>query len=86
MNDIINGAFESLGLFFILPSIFKVYHDKRVQGISAIHVGFFTVWGYWNLWYYPSLNQWISCYGGIGIALANTVFFAQLIYYSRKKK
>lgn len=82
MNDIINGMFECLGSVFISFSIFKLFKDKMVRGVSWVHVSFFSVWGFWNLYYYPSLNQWVSFYGGIGVTLANTAYLIMLIYYS----
>ena len=83
MNDIINGLFEGFGTVFIMLSIVKLYHDKLVRGISWLHVGFFAAWGYWNLYYYPSLGQWLSFVGGIGITVANTIYLYMLIYYTK---
>lgn len=83
MNDVVNGAFEILGFFFIIPSIRLLYRQKEVKGISPWHVGFFVSWGYWNLFYYPSLGQTLSFYGAGTLALANTVYLGQLLYYGR---
>lgn len=82
-NDTINGIFESLGAFFILQSVFKLHRDKLVRGVSWLHSGFFAAWGYWNLWYYPSLDQWFSFFGGVGIVTTNTIWLLQIIYYTR---
>lgn len=84
MNDTINACFESLGCLFILPSIIRLHREKEVRGISWVHAAFFWVWGAWNIYYYPSLDQWYSFIGGIGIFIANTVWMAQLLYWSRK--
>ena len=40
--DIVNGIFESCGSLFILTSIIKLYHDKKVRGVSWVHAGFFA--------------------------------------------
>lgn len=85
MIDIINGMFETCGAFFILPSIIKLAKDKQVRGVSWVHAGFFATWGFWNLFYYPSLDQWFSFAGGVGLVLTNTIWLAQLIYYSNKE-
>lgn len=82
--DIINGCFELFGGFFICLSIVKAHRDKCVRGVSWAHAGFFTVWGWWNLLYYPSLGQWVSFVGGIVIVVCNSVWLGQLIYYSKK--
>jgi chromosome segregation ATPase len=42
----------------------------------------FTMWGVWNLWYYPSLEQTWSYYGAIGIVSANTVWVLLALYYN----
>lgn len=84
--DIINGLFELFGAAFIGLSIKKLAKDKQVHGVSWIHAAFFAAWGYWNLYYYPHLDQYASFVGGIGVVAANTIWLAQLIYYSNKNK
>ncbi len=82
--DIINGLFECLGGIFITLSIIKLHKDKSVRGVSLYPVAFFSVWGYWNLYFYPSLGQWWSFWGGIGVVVMNTIWLGQLIYYSKR--
>jgi len=65
MNDLINGSFELLGGFAICQSIFRVIKDKSVKGVSVPHVAFFSLWGFWNLYYYPTLGQMLSFWRGI---------------------
>lgn len=81
--DAVNGAFELLGGAFIAQSILKLHREKMVRGVSWLHAGFFSVWGFWNLFYYPHLDQWLSFAGGVGIVTANTIWLGQLIWYSR---
>ena len=80
--DLINGTFESCGAFFILLSVIKLHREKVVRGVSWLHTSFFAVWGYWNLYYYPSLDQWFSFWGGMGITLTNSIWVGQLLYYT----
>lgn len=82
-QDVVNGSYELLGAPFILLSVCKLYKDKKVQGVSWVHAGFFTTWGLWNLYYYPHLGQWCSFFGGIAIVAVNAVWLGQLIYYTR---
>ncbi len=84
--DSINGLFELFGGIFISISIYKLYKEKIVRGVSWIHVGFFSAWGIWNLYYYPTLGQWMSFYGGIGVTSTNSIFLGQLIYYTLKER
>lgn len=84
--DLINGLFEMLGGLFILISILKLREDKEVKGISWLHVGFFTGWGFWNLYFYPSLDQWFSFAAGIFLCITNLSYLILLIHYTRNPK
>lgn len=86
IQDLINGIFELSGSLFILLSIIKLYKSKIVRGVSYIHIGYFSAWGFWNIYYYPYLKQWISFIGGIGIIITNTTYLILLIYYTIKEK
>lgn len=86
LPDLINGLFESAGGLFILLSVLKLHRAKVVRGVSAIHVGFFSAWGYWNLFYYPHLDQWFSFAGGAALVAVNTFWLAQVWYYLRKER
>jgi hypothetical protein len=83
MMDLINGLFELLGGFFILPSIRRVRADRRVAGVSWVHMAFFTGWGFWNLLYYPALGQWCSFFGGVALVVVNLYYLGLLLYYGR---
>ena len=47
---------------------------------------FFTSWGVWNLYYYPTLHQWASFVGGIFLVLGNGTWVIMAAYYERKNK
>ncbi len=83
MNDIINGCFESFSGFMLWLSVYKLYKDKKIRGVSIVSTGFFSLWGYWNLYYYPSLHQWFSFFGGLNIVVANSTWLGQMIYYRK---
>ncbi len=80
--DLVNGALEASSSLFVLLSIRRLCRDKVVRGVSVVGVAFFALWAYWNLFYYPQLNQWASFYGSIGLAVADTVWFGQIVYYT----
>jgi hypothetical protein len=73
IQNTINGSFELFGGLFVLLSVIKLLRDKKVKGVSWIHVTYFTFWGYWNIYYYPFLKQWISFIGGLSVVFVNTV-------------
>ncbi len=85
-QDILNGSFELFGGIFILLSVIKLHREKKVRGVSFIHVGYFALWGYWNIYYYPYLNQWLSFLGGLAVTGINTFWLGQLIYYTILEK
>jgi uncharacterized membrane protein YfcA len=84
MNDFINCVFEFGGGILLIVNCFRLYKDKEIKGVSISVTAFFMAWGYWNLYYYPSLNQWWSFIGGILIVAANTVWVGMAIYYARR--
>lgn len=85
LQDYVNGVFELVGGFILLLNCYRLYVDKQIKGVSVSVVAFFTLWGYWNLYYYPSLNQWCSFFGGVLIVIANTLWVSMAIYYRKKR-
>jgi len=83
--DIVNGIYELFGAPFIFLSILKLHREKQASGISWIHACFFASWGFWNLFYYPHLDQWCSFVGGIMIVIANTIWLGQLLFYRNNR-
>lgn len=79
--DFFNSLFELCGALFVFFSIRDTLKHKSATGISIITVTFFTIWGYWNLFYYPSLEQWLSATGAVLLALTNTVWFSLILYF-----
>jgi hypothetical protein len=79
--DAFNGTLESVGGLFIAMSVLKLHEEKQVRGVSWMHVGFFSCWGYWNIYYYAYLDQWFSWAGGLFLALTNSLWLFQILYY-----
>lgn len=69
--DKINACFELFAGYFIWLSIQQIKKDQEVKGISSKHITFITLWGVWNLFYYPALTQWLSFAGGLVIVIMN---------------
>ena len=86
MNDLINVLFEVGSGLLSLMNVYILYKHKELKGISWIPTMFFTMWGCWNLYYYPSLNQTISFIGGIIIFVVNIIWLYLVFYYKFKKK
>ena len=84
MNDLINAGFESMAGVVVFLSAWRVYKDKQVRGVSLWMVIFMLAWGIWNLYYYPSLDQWGSFYGGLSVAAANITWIALILYFRKR--
>jgi hypothetical protein len=82
--DITNGVFELLGGVLILNHCRAVLRDKAVAGVSTSSVAIFSLWGIWNLYYYPSLDQWFSFAGGLVIVAANLLWVVLLLKYRNR--
>jgi uncharacterized membrane protein YfcA len=81
--DLVNALFETIGALFIILSVLRLSQDKMVRGISILHVTFFWLWGVWNVFYYPYLDQTLSFVGAILVLAANSLWTGMLIYYTK---
>lgn len=86
LPDVINACFEMFAGLFCFNHIRILVKDKKVRGVSILSTIFFTSWGFWNLYYYPYLEQWWSFYGGLFIVVANIIWVYLMIHYSREEK
>lgn len=85
-QDTTNGLFELLGAAAIFGHVLRLLKDRAVAGVSITATAFFSLWGFWNLYYYPHLDQWASFAGGCCIVTGNCIWIAGMIYYSRKPR
>ena len=85
LNDLTNGMFELIGGVLLLLNIRRILIDKAIMGVSWMPVLFFTSWGVWNLYYYPSLNQWCSFVGGLFIVIVNAIWLILVFKYYKRK-
>lgn len=81
LPDLINGLFEFGGGPFLMGNVKKLYKDKQLRGVMWQPTLFFTTWGYWNCFYYPHLNQWLSFTGGLVIVLVNSAWVYLALKY-----
>lgn len=55
--DLINSAFEFVGTGAVALSAYECYRHKSAAGVHWASTVFFFVGGWWNLYYYASLDQ-----------------------------
>lgn len=82
--DLINGTYEAVGGFMNLLNVKTLRKDKKLAGVRILPSVFFTSWGFWNLYYYPHLGQWLSFTGGLFLFLVNFWWIGLAIYYRRQ--
>ena len=79
--DLVNASFEIFASLMILNNCRVLINDKAVAGVSIVSTVFFTLWGVWNLFYFPNLGQWLSFGGGVAIVAANIFWVCLMIRY-----
>jgi hypothetical protein len=79
--DFVNGVFELIGGLFVFANCVRLYKDKEVKGVVWQLTIFFAAWGFWNLYYYPFLHQWMSFVGGLLMTIGNTLWIVEVIWY-----
>lgn len=83
-SDLINGLFELFGGLLLTINCFKLYKDKVIHSVSLLPTTFFTLWGLWNLFFYPFNGLMFSFIGGIIVVAANSVWITMALFYRRK--
>jgi hypothetical protein len=81
--DGINGLFELGGGALCWLNVRQLLRDRRVSGIYWPVQAFFALWGWWNLYYYPALGQWVSFAGGVVLVLGNTLWVVMALRCGR---
>lgn len=80
--DRINALLEYMGVLFALYNCHILIQDNgQVSGVSIASIAFFTVWGVWNLFYYPHLGQKASAIAAGGLVAANGAWLVLYAVY-----
>jgi hypothetical protein len=84
--DLVNGLFECVGGWGAWMNCLRLYRDKQVKGVVWYLTIFWFLWGAWNLYYYPHLDQWLSFLGGCVIVTGNLAWLGMLWYVVRVRR
>jgi hypothetical protein len=84
--DAVNGSYELLGGALCWLNVRRLIKDKEIKGVSWSVQFFFATWGWWNCFYYPALNQWLSFAGGLLLSLGSTSWVIVALHYYGKTK
>ena len=77
--DLVNGSFELVGAYCTWMNAYRLWKERKIQGVYWPATAFFTTWGMWNLYYYPALDQWLSFYAGIVLVAGNVLWVAMAV-------
>ena len=83
--DVINGLFEVFGSVATWMNFAAIVKDKGYAGTRLPMMLFFLTWGFWNLFFYSHLFQWVSLYASILLTAGNVANVAAMLRYGRKK-
>lgn len=72
--DTFNALLELIGSILTWRNAWQLWIDREIRGVYWPMPIFFTAWGFWNLYYYPPLNQWLSFYAGLLLVMGNVLW------------
>lgn len=81
--DGVNAMFEALAALMVANHCRVLLRERCVRGVSLLSVLFFTLWGAWNLHYYPALGQSLSGACAGLVTLANAIYLGLAVYFRR---
>ncbi len=79
--DIVTGLFQLFAGILLFRNSWLLFKHKKIRGVSVLPTIFFLMWGFWNLFYYPYLEQMVSFYAGIIVLTANALWIGLAIFY-----
>jgi hypothetical protein len=83
-QDVINATFEVGGALLTWMNVRQVWKDRGYLGLYLPAIVLFTLWGFWNLYYYAHLQQWWSVAATVVMVSANVSWTGLMLYYGRK--
>jgi len=83
LPDLGNAAFEGFATVISMLNVWQILKDKEVKGVSAWPTIGFTMWGIWNLFYYPFLGQTYSAIAAGGMITVNATWLYLYWKYTR---
>lgn len=81
--DLTNGLFELFSACLGIFNIHQIYKDEEVKGVSVVPMVFFTLWGFWNIFYYSYMGQYYSTSGAGAMLAVNLIYLSLVIKYKK---
>lgn len=85
-QDLINAFFEGMAGLMVLNHCRVLLRERCVRGVSLLAVLFFTIWGGWNLYYYPALGQVWSGACAVLVTVSNSLYLVLAWRFRRQEQ
>ena len=76
--DLINSAFVLVAVAMAALDLKQVRKDRQVKGLHFATAILFTVWPFWDLFYYASLGQTFSLFACTVLATLRGFWFVDV--------
>lgn len=76
LADAVNACFEFGGALFLCLNVRRLRRDRTLRGVSVWPAAFWSLWGYWNVYYYSAVGHPLSWAGGVCVVAVNTAWAA----------
>jgi hypothetical protein len=82
VNDLVNCGFLSAGAIAQWANVKRILRDKQVCGVVWQLSAIYIAWGFWGLYYWPSLHQWWSFAAEMILTIGSTVWGVLAVWYT----
>lgn len=82
--DHVNAVFEFAGALLTWMNVKRVWEDRGYAGVYLPAVILFMSWGFWNLYFYSSLQQPWSVIATYVMTSANIAWVGLMLWFGRK--
>ena len=84
-QDVTNSTFLLLGAALNWANVLRILQDKKVLGVSPWPVTLFTLWGVWDCYFFPHLDQRLSMVASALVVIPNSVWLFLYWWYSERR-
>ena|ERR1035437_220541 len=81
--EVVNIGFEVFCAVIAWINVYKIFKDKKVQGMFWQSWIIFTAWRYWDLFYmYPALHMPIAAMITVGSVVGQSIWTLAAFYFA----
>ena len=85
-NDLIMAAFQVGSCLFLLLSIFTIFRDRELKGVSVWMIAYFTLWTMYGIFTWYALDQFWSYLTSIMMSILYVIWLALAIFVKTVNK